>query len=110
VEFSTGLDALLVTHELQYLAATAAVAVLVLFLLRRRAGPASVVLYVIGACLTVLGAPLLEAAFSVLDRAIANGNSRSIDAGFWRVLLIGLAAAGIGMACMARAWRAAPER
>jgi hypothetical protein len=101
---------LLTTHELQYAAAIGVVAVLILLLVKRRPQPASMVLFLVGSLLAVLATPLLEDSFSAVDTSIANGSSRLIGTGFWRALLIGAAAAVIGVLCIARAWRDSPER
>jgi hypothetical protein len=104
---------LLATRELQYGAAIGAVAVLVLLLLRRRPTLQTTALFLAGALLTILSAPLLEAAFTIVDQDIAHGGTDALsdtNAVLARTLIIGGAAAVIGVLCIARAWRDSPER
>ena len=103
-------DSLLITRELQYAVAIGVVAVFVLLLIRRRPGAASVVLFLLGALLAILGTPLLEDSFSVIDSAVARGSTEFIGAGFWRALIVGAAAAVVGVLCIGRAWKDSPER
>jgi hypothetical protein len=105
------LDSLLTSHDLQYGVVVGVVAVLVLLLLRRRPRPEMLALFLVGGLLAYLGAPLLEATLTQLDWAVAGSSAGSVQGDvFLRTGLIGVAAAVVGVLCVARAWRESPER
>jgi hypothetical protein len=106
------LDSTLYSRELPYAVAIGAVAVLVLLLLRRQPNQRSLAFYIVGAVVAYFGAPLLEAGFSLLERAIATGGfGFDFDYGdLWRTLIVGAVAFTLGVLAMIRGWRDSPAR
>ena len=110
MSFQQQIDNLLYVRELEYGAVIAVVAVLVLLLIRKRPQPQTLALFLGGALITVLSAPLLQAAFTFIDHWIAGGEVVDTNGGFWRTLWFGIAGAIAGVTGMALAWRESPDR
>jgi hypothetical protein len=110
VNINQPLSYMLQVREIQYAVAIGVVAVLVLLLLRRRPSPRAVVLFLIGAVVTLVAAPLLEASFSLVADSVGEGATGRLHNVFWREIAVGVAGAVVGVALMARAWRDSPER